>query len=124
MNKIHGQFFGVFGGMKEYFSSQLSQYTLHISENELQSPDELREETEVLGVFVGSRVDRTVLDRLPNLKLIVTLSTGYDHIDVVAATERKIVVCNVPTYGENTVAEHAMALLLAGMLSVWQKVLI
>ena len=68
---------------------------------------------EAISVFVDCSVDKSVLDRLPNLKFIATRSTGYDHIDVAAAKERGIVVSSVPSYGENTVAEYAFALILA-----------
>lgn len=77
------------------------------------SRDNLNPDAEVISVFVGSVVTREIIDRLPKLKLIATRSTGFDHIDVAYATERGITVTNVPTYGENTVAEHAFALLLA-----------
>ncbi|NLB01105.1 MAG: hydroxyacid dehydrogenase [Methanomicrobiales archaeon] len=68
---------------------------------------------EGIGVFVMSRVTREVLDRLPNLKMIAAMSTGFDHIDFVACRERNIAVCNVPHYGETTVAEFAFGLILA-----------
>jgi len=45
--------------------------------------------------------------------LITTRSTGFDHIDLKVAKLRKITVCNVPFYGENTVAEHTFALILS-----------
>ncbi len=64
-------------------------------------------------VFIYSKVDKTVLGKLPKLRFIATMSTGYDHIDITAAKKRKIAVSNVPTYGENTVAEHTFALILA-----------
>jgi hypothetical protein len=67
----------------------------------------------VLSVFVGSRIDRAVLDACPDLRLIATRSTGYDHIDLGACAERGVAVANVPTYGENTVAEHTFALILS-----------
>ena len=70
-------------------------------------------DTRVLSVFIHTRVTAADMDRLPNLRLIATRSTGYDHIDVAAAQARNIAVCNVPAYGERTVAEYAMALLLA-----------
>lgn len=73
----------------------------------------LNPDAEVISVFVGSNVTREIIDRLPKLKLIAARSTGFDHIDVKYASERGITVTNVPTYGENTVAEHAFALLLA-----------
>ncbi len=67
---------------------------------------------EVMSVFVNSKVTKDVIARLPSVKMIVTRSTGYDHIDVSAAKEKGIVVTNVPSYGEHTVAEFAFALLL------------
>jgi len=66
-----------------------------------------------LSPFIYSRVDADVLDRLPDLGLVTTRSTGVDHIDMQECGERGITVCNVPTYGANTVAEHTFALLLA-----------
>lgn len=59
------------------------------------------------------KYDRDVIDQLPGLKLIVTRSTGYDHIDWRNAASKGIPVCNVPGYGSNTVAEFAAALLLS-----------
>lgn len=99
--------------MKDYVRGKMSGFHLSISDKELLSPDDLDPKAEVLGVFVGSKVDKAVFATLPHLKLIVTMSTGFDHIDLTAAKKRKIPICNVPTYGENTVAEHAMSLLLA-----------
>jgi len=68
---------------------------------------------EALSVFIYSSVTAKVLKKMPNLKLIVTRSTGFDHIDISAANNYGIKVSNVPTYGENTVAEHTFALILA-----------
>jgi lactate dehydrogenase-like 2-hydroxyacid dehydrogenase len=67
--------------------------------------------TSACSVFIHTRVTAADMDRLPNLRLIATRSTGYDHIDLAAARARHIAVCNVPAYGERTVAEYAMALL-------------
>ena len=69
--------------------------------------------TEVLSTFIHSRVDAKALAAMPNLKLFATRSTGFDHIDRATCAERGIAVVNVPTYGENTVAEHTFALILA-----------
>ncbi len=66
-----------------------------------------------LSCFVNSRAGKRELELFPDLKVIVTRSTGFDHIDLAAAAERGISVCNVPTYGENTVAEHTFALILS-----------
>ena len=70
-------------------------------------------DVEVVSTFIYSNLNRATLERLPALKLIATRSTGFDHIDMVFCAERGVTVCNVPTYGENTVAEHVFALLLA-----------
>ena len=59
------------------------------------------------------RVTPELLARLPNLKLIVTRSAGYDHIDLEAAERHGVAVCNVPDYGAHMIAEHAFGLLLA-----------
>ena len=69
--------------------------------------------TTILSTFISSRIDKKVIDSLPNLKFITTRSTGFDHIDTEYAKSKGIVVSNVPTYGENTVAEHTFALILS-----------
>lgn len=67
---------------------------------------------EALSVFVGSELDAETLGSFENLKFIATRSTGFDHIDLGYCKEKGIKVSNVPSYGENTVAEYAFALLL------------
>lgn len=57
-------------------------------------------------------LSRAVLDALPKLRYVGTLSTGFNTIDVQAAHERGIVVCNVPLYCVETVAQLTFALLL------------
>lgn len=65
-------------------------------------------------------VNRDIMEALPALKLIATLSTGYNTIDIAAAKELGITVCNVPHYCSQTVAQMAFALLLelCGKVSV------
>jgi D-lactate dehydrogenase len=67
----------------------------------------------IVSVFIMSRVTAAVIDSLPKLRMVATRSTGFDHIDMAASTARDITVSNVPYYGENTVAEHTLALILA-----------
>ena len=69
-------------------------------------------DADIISVFVFSPITKEILDELPNLKFIMTMSTGFDHIDLEECNRRNIQVCNVPTYGENTVAEHAFGLIL------------
>ncbi len=54
-----------------------------------------------------------VMDALPGLRAIGRYGVGVDSVDVAAATERGIAVCNVPDYGTESVSDHAMALALA-----------
>lgn len=89
-------------------------HELHLSTgplNENTLPVEL--DAEIVSVFVHSNLNRAALGKLPNLKFIATRSTGFDHIDLGHCRERGIRVSNVPSYGENTVAEHTFALILA-----------
>ena len=70
-------------------------------------------DAEVVSPFIYTKMTAEVLTKLPKLKLIATRSTGFDHIDVAECAKRGVTVCNVPFYGENTVAEHTFALILA-----------
>lgn len=71
------------------------------------------EDSDVICVFIHSKVSKEIIDSCSNLKMISTRSTGTDHIDVSYAKEKNILVRNVPLYGENTVAEHTFALMLS-----------
>ncbi|MBI4090208.1 MAG: hydroxyacid dehydrogenase [Candidatus Kerfeldbacteria bacterium] len=73
----------------------------------------LLQATTILSVFTHSKITAEVLRSAPHLRLIVTRTTGYDHINITAARARGVTVCNVPEYGTQTVAEHTLALLLA-----------
>lgn len=55
----------------------------------------------------------SVLRRLPRLRMIACCAVGFDCIDMPAARELGIVVCNVPGRTAGIIAEHALALLLA-----------
>ncbi len=55
---------------------------------------------------------RDIISQLPRLKYIGVLATGYNVVDIAAARERGIPVCNVPEYGTSNTAQAAFALLL------------
>ena len=76
-------------------------------------PDLADAQAEALCIFIDSPIGASELKRFPAVKLIVTRSTGFDHIDTAEAVRRGITVANVPFYGENTVAEFTFALILA-----------
>ncbi len=58
------------------------------------------------------------LEKCENLKMVVTRTVGYDHVDLEWAEKNGIPVCNVPDYGSHVIAEHVFALLLASTRNV------
>ncbi|NLJ98040.1 MAG: C-terminal binding protein [Tissierellia bacterium] len=65
-------------------------------------------------------ITESVMKSLPKLKLVIRYGVGVNNIDVVAATKLGVQVCNVPDYGMNEVADHAIAL----MLSLTRKIVL
>ena len=59
------------------------------------------------------RVDAALMDAMPDCRIISRTGIGLDNVDVEAATERGILVTNVPDYCIPEVSDHAMALVLA-----------
>ncbi len=58
-------------------------------------------------------VPRSVIERLPDLRVIGRYAVGYDNIDITAAQEREIIVTHYPGYCTDEVADHALSLILA-----------
>ena len=58
-------------------------------------------------------ISRETIEACPNLKLICVTATGYNTIDLEAAKEHGVLVCNVPTYATESVTQHVFAMLLA-----------
>lgn len=59
------------------------------------------------------RLGEATFTRAPRCKVVVRAGVGYNNIDLKAAVRHGIVVCNVPDYGTEEVADHAIMLLLA-----------
>ena len=80
----------------------------------------LTDDAEIIGrlgdaevVFTNKTpLTKKILDACPNVKYIGVLATGYNVVDTAAAQAKKIPVTNIPTYGTQSVAQFAMALLL------------
>ncbi len=75
---------------------------------------------EILCPFIYSQINKKIIDALPKLKLIITRSVGYNHIDLEYAKKKNITICNVPDYGSHVIAEHVFALLLSTIRKVQQ----
>ena len=107
-------FFEVDDWEEKYLKNKLKGYFLRFSKEALNSENAQQiKDFDAVSVFVYSKVDGQTIQEIPGLKLIVTRSTGFDHIDIEACKKRGVTVCNVPSYGENTVAEHTFALILS-----------
>jgi D-3-phosphoglycerate dehydrogenase / 2-oxoglutarate reductase len=79
-------------------------------------PDQLAGDlatADALIVRSATTVDRKLIEAAPQLRVIARAGTGVDNVDVDAATERGILVMNAPGANSVSVAEHAMALMLA-----------
>src|SRR6266550_3677174 len=114
MNSMKVAFFEIEDWEKEYLEQKLHGHELKFYAVPLtkENVDEIKD-FEAISVFLLSKLDKEILDMLPNLKLVSTRSTGFDHIDCPACLHRNIVVSNVPHYGTHTVAEHTFSLILA-----------
>ncbi len=68
------------------------------------------EDADAIMVYHYFRFTRASIERLERCKIIVRPGVGYDGIDIAAARERGIPVCNVPDYGTEEVADSAIAM--------------
>lgn len=102
------------GDKKDYVKKTLSAHEVVFVEEPMSVENsDKAADAQIIACFIYSQINDELLSKLQNLKLLVTMSTGFEHIDLSACKKRNVVASNVPSYGENTVAEHAMALLLA-----------
>jgi D-lactate dehydrogenase len=99
---------------EDYLRRELADLEFRATQSSL-APDnaDLAAGAALVSVFIRSRLTAETLALLPDLRLVATRSTGFDHIDLEACRQRGVVVSNVPTYGENTVAEHTFGLILS-----------
>lgn len=77
-------------------------------------PHEIAERIADADVVLGNKVllRDTIMDRAPNLKFIGLTATGVDNVDIAAARDRGIAVCNIRAYCTESVVEHVFACLL------------
>ena len=68
---------------------------------------------DALLVYHASKITERAIAGMTKCRGIVRCGVGYDNVDLKAAGSRGIVVCNVPDYGTEEVADHALMLLLA-----------
>jgi len=93
----------------------LSANNIEIADLQTQNPDIIiANARDADAMLVGkARIDENILNNLAKCKIIVRFGTGYDNIDLKAATANGIPVSNVPDFCMDEVSDHALALILA-----------
>jgi glycerate dehydrogenase len=87
----------------------------HWEEFERTREDEVVARLKEADIAITNKVPlrRTILEKLPSLKMIAVAATGTDHIDIDFCRARGIVVANIRDYACNAVSEHVFMLILA-----------
>src|ERR1051326_2007270 len=70
-------------------------------------------DADALILWHGPLVGPAVVAQMKNCRAIIRNGVGFDSVDIAAAAKAGIPVCNVPDYGTEEVADHAIALTLA-----------
>lgn len=99
----------------DYFRKRAKEVDAELRLTQGKSDQEILQEVRdaVALVVIGHPITREMIEAAEQCKLIMTLSVGYDVVDLEAASERGIIVSNCPVYCSEEVAEHAITLTLA-----------
>jgi lactate dehydrogenase-like 2-hydroxyacid dehydrogenase len=97
---------------KNIFGKNIIVQTYSFQSNE-PIQNEIWENCDAILVWHHIQIDKKIIEKLSKCKVIVRIGVGFDSVDLVAAKEKGIVVCNVPDYGTNDVADHSIALMLS-----------
>ena len=87
-----------------------TKYFLISTETDL-SPEALNADAIIL--WQNTKVTEQIIAKMVNCRVFVRNGVGYDTVDIDAAARLGIPVCNVPDYGTEEVADHAIALAMA-----------
>ena len=114
-------FFEIKEEEKNFFENQLKNLNVEVEFFKEKAQDIINEKKDydVISVFIYSKIDKNLLDKLPNLKYIQTRSAGYDHIDIVECYKRGIYVSNAKGYAGPAVGEFAFGLLLEALRKIY-----
>jgi D-lactate dehydrogenase len=98
--------------MQTHLKKELHKHTFTFVKEPLSKANAYKSnKADIVVVFIYSKVNQEILCEAPNVKMIATTSSGYNHID--QDIIKSLTVCNVPSYGATTVAEHTFALMLS-----------
>ncbi len=92
-------------------------HTIDINDSDriLPTPELIKRADGKAGIIclLNDKIDASVMDELPSIKVISNIAVGYDNIDIAGATERRIMVTNTPGVLTETTADLAFALLVS-----------
>ncbi len=93
----------------------LNKTGLEFELKQCKTEEDLIEQCKDGNIFINqyAPITRKVMEALPNLKMVVRYGVGVNNVDVKAATDLGVQVCNVPDYGMNEVADQAIAMMMA-----------
>jgi len=114
-------FFEIKKEEKEFFQKSLKNIDITVDFFEEKANEIINtpKDYDVISVFIYSKIDKNILDKLPNLKYIQTRSAGYDHIDIKECYKRGIYVSNAKGYAGPAVGEFAFGLLLEALRKIY-----
>lgn len=108
---------------KDYFINSLASHQVTFIDQDLDEQSLPKEmDFDIISVFVGSKLTQKVIDSFPKLKMVAIRATGFDNVDTNYATEKGIIVTNVPSYGSHTVAEFTFGLILSLSRKIHQAI--
>jgi len=84
-----------------------------LSDDSVETIKRLAADVEGIILRTNIKITREIMDATPHLKIISRTGVGVDNVDVPAATEKGILVCNTPGLNANSVAEQTLALMLS-----------
>lgn len=92
----------------------LTMNAIKFQKQQCKTEQDLIEQCQDAAVWINqyAPITENVLANSPNLKLVIRYGVGVNNVDVQAATKYGVQVCNVPDYGTQEVADHALACLL------------
>ncbi len=112
-------FFEIKPEEREFFKKHLKDYELFFYKETANEIVTKPMDFEIISVFIHSRVDKNLLNNLPNLKYVQTRSTGFDHLDLREIYKRNILASNVKGYAGPAVGEFSYGLLLEAIRKLY-----
>ncbi len=99
-------------GIEREILGRAARITRFLCETDDDLPDEIAEANAVI-LWHNMPLTASGIAKLKNCRAIIRNGVGFDSVDIAAARARGIAVCNVPDYGTEEVADHAIALAMA-----------